>query len=245
MSVYSNSKLSCFETCRLRYKYEYLDKVEKREETVEQFLGTRVHEALEKLYKDLKFQKPDSLEELLEFYNSEWKKNWNPNIILVRKDYSEANYRKMGKEYLASYYRRYHPFSQCTTIALEHKLSLNLDPEGKYRITGKIDRLSCTEDGTYEIHDYKTSFSMTPHSYLASDRQLPLYAIAVKHHYHDAKRVHLIWHFLSADKEIVMTKTDEQLDSLRKNIMELIDEIESRKENHDFPPKKSKLCEWC
>jgi len=246
MPVYSNSKLSCFEQCSLRYKYEYIDKLEKpTEETVEQFLGSRVHDALEKLYKDLKFQKPDSLEELLEFYNSEWKKGWSSSIILVRKEYSEENYRKMGEQYLTNYFRHYHPFNQSVTLATEHKLSLNLDPEGKYRITGKIDRLSCAEDGTYEIHDYKTSFAMTPHSYLETDRQLPLYAIAVKHHYHDARHVKLIWHFLSADKEIVLTKTDEQLDSLKKEIMQLIDEIESRKDAQDFPPRKSELCDWC
>jgi putative RecB family exonuclease len=243
MPVYSNSKLSCFEQCSLRYKYEHIDKLEKpAEQTVEQFLGSRVHDALEKLYKDLKFQKENSLEEILSFYNSEWRKNWNPGIILVRKDYSEENYRKMGEKYLSDYYKRYHPFNQSVTLATEHKLSLNLDPEGKYRITGKIDRLSCTEDGTYEIHDYKTSFAMTPHSYLETDRQLPLYAIAVKHHYHDARTVRLIWHFLSADKEIVLTKTDEQLESLRKEIIHLIDEIESQKE---FSPKKSSLCDWC
>ena len=40
MSTYSNSKLECFECCPLRYRYAYIDKIEKPyEETVEQFLG--------------------------------------------------------------------------------------------------------------------------------------------------------------------------------------------------------------
>jgi len=242
MSTYSNSRLSCFESCPLKYNYLYIEKLEKpAEETIEQFLGKRVHETLERLYKDLRFQKPDSLQELLSFYNSEWKKSWNQSIIFVRKDYSEENYRKMGEQYLSDYYRRYHPFDQSRTIGLEQKISLSLDPEGRYRMTGYIDRLSCREDGTYEIHDYKTGV-LTPHIYLESERQLPLYALAVKHQYHDAKRVLLIWHFLSADKEIVLTKTDEQLESLRKEIMGLIDEIESSKE---FRPRKSDLCDWC
>jgi putative RecB family exonuclease len=125
MFTYSNSKLSCFESCPLKYSYLYIEKLEKpSEETIEQFLGKRVHEALEKLYKDLKFQKLDSLPELLSFYNSEWSKNWNPGIILVRKDYSEENYRKMGEKYLTDYYNRYHPFDQSRTIGLEQKVSL-------------------------------------------------------------------------------------------------------------------------
>jgi putative RecB family exonuclease len=242
--TYSNSKLSCFESCPLKYSYKYIEKLEKpAEESVEQFLGKRVHEALEKLYKDLKFQKLNSLQDILDFYNSEWKKGWNSSIIFARKEYTEENYRKMGEQFLSSYYGRYHPFSQSTTIGLEQKITLSLDSEGKYRMTGVIDRLSC-KDGTYEIHDYKTGV-LTPHSYLESERQLPLYALAVKHHYHDARTVRLVWHFLSADKEIVLTKTDEQLESLKKEIMELIDDIESRMESGDFPAKKSSLCDWC
>jgi len=243
--TYSNSKLSCFEGCPLRYSYKYIEKVEKpAEETVEQFLGKRVHESLERLYKDLKFQKLNTLPELLEFYNSEWRKSWNDSIILVRKDYSQENYRKMGEQFLSSYYARYQPFNHSTTIGLEQKISLNLDPEGRYRMTGVIDRLSCREDGTYEIHDYKTGV-LTPHSYLETERQLPLYALAIKHHYHDARTVNLVWHFLSADKEVVLTKTDEQLESLKKEIIKLIDDIESRMESKDFPAKKSNLCDWC
>jgi putative RecB family exonuclease len=243
--TYSNSKLSCFESCPLKYNYQYIQKLEKpSEETVEQFLGIRVHEALERLYKDLKFQKLDTLPELLESYNSEWKKNWNPGIILVRKEYSGENYRKMGEKYLSDYYSRYHPFNQARTLGLEHKISLSLDPEGKYRMTGVIDRLSCRDDGTYEIHDYKTGV-LTPHSYLETERQLPLYALAIKHHYRDARTVNLIWHFLSADKEVVLTRTDEQLESLKKEIIQLIDDIESRKEIHEFPARRSTLCDWC
>jgi len=241
MSTYSNSKLSCFESCPLKYRYIYIDKLEKPvEQTAEMFLGSRVHEALEKLYKDLKFQKENTLEELVEFFNSEWAKNWNPNITIVRKEYNQDNYRKMGEKYISDYFRRYHPFNQSNTIGLEQKITLSLDTEGRYRITGYIDRLDC-RDGVYEIHDYKTGV-VTAHSYLEEDRQLPIYALAVKHHYHDAKKIILVWHFLSADKEHVLTKTDEQLESLKKEIIGTINEIESAA---DFLPRKTSLCDWC
>jgi putative RecB family exonuclease len=242
MPVYSNSRLDCFESCPLKYRYIYIDKLEKPvEQTAEMFLGSRVHDTLEKLYQDLKFQKMNTLEELLEFYNSEWRKNWNPQIILVRKEYSQENYRKMGEKFISDYYRRYHPFNQASTLGLEQKLTMNLDPEGRYRITGYIDRLACRQDGTYEIHDYKTGV-VTAHSYLEEDRQLPIYALAVKHHYHDARHVLLVWHFLSADKEHTLTKTDEQLESLKAGIIETIKEIES---TEDFHPRRSALCDWC
>ena len=67
-ALYSHSRLSTFEQCPLKFKFAYIDKIETEiEETIEAFLGSRVHEALEKLYKDLKFQKLNTLKELLGF----------------------------------------------------------------------------------------------------------------------------------------------------------------------------------
>ncbi len=73
MPIYSHSRLSTFETCPLRYKFGYIDKIEREKEGIEAFLGSRFHEAMEMLYKDLKF-KVYSLQELLEFYEMRWDK---------------------------------------------------------------------------------------------------------------------------------------------------------------------------
>jgi len=82
MTVYSHSRLSCFEQCPQKFKLNYIDKVEiEVEESVEAFLGIRVHEILEKLYRDLQFQKKNSLIDLIGFFNDEWQKNWNDSII--------------------------------------------------------------------------------------------------------------------------------------------------------------------
>ena len=68
MPSFSISKIGSFETCRLQYRYAYIDRVEiEVKDTVETFLGIRVHEALEKLYKDRRFEKLISIEELLAY----------------------------------------------------------------------------------------------------------------------------------------------------------------------------------
>jgi putative RecB family exonuclease len=52
MTVYSHSRLSCFEPCPQKFKLQYIYKVETEvEESIEAFLDVRVHEALEKLYR--------------------------------------------------------------------------------------------------------------------------------------------------------------------------------------------------
>jgi putative RecB family exonuclease len=241
--IYSHSRLSCFEQCPLKFKYKYIDKLESKiQQGVEAFMGSMVHNTLEKLYKDVKFKKENSLEEILQYYNDLWKKNWNDSILIVKKEYNEENFRKMGEQYLKDYYNRYYPFDDGKIIGLEKKVTISLDPEGKYKLQGFIDRLMSTGEGEYEIHDYKTSFEVPPEEYLHQDRQLTLYAIAVLKDYQDAKNVKLIWHFLSADKEVVIEKTNAELEKLKANTIELINNIEKEKK---FKQKVSKLCDWC
>lgn len=241
MAVYSHSRLSCFEQCPLKFKFEYIDKVEtKIEETVETFLGSRVHEALEKLYKDLKFQKLTPLKELLAFFNDSWKKNWNDAIVIVRDEYNQENYRKMGEKFIVDYFNRYRPFDQSRTIALETERTVDLDDY--YKIHIRVDRLALSDDNIYEIHDYKTSNKLLTQDELDNDRQLAVYAYGIRKMYPDAAKIKLVWHFLAFDKEMSSSRTPEQIDSLKKEIINLIKKIEAEK---NFPANISALCDWC
>ena len=241
--IYSHSRLSCFEQCPLKFKYQYLDKIEpKVQQSVEAFMGSMVHSTLEKLYKDIRFKKENSIEELIKYYNKIWKENWSDSIRIVRKEYNEENFRKMGEQYIRDYYERYYPFTDGKIIGIEKKIMISLDKEGKYQLQGFIDRLMSTGDGEYEIHDYKTNIEVPQEEYLRKDRQLALYAIAIIEKYQDAKNVKLIWHFLSGNKEIVIEKTNEELEKLKSDTIKLINKIENEKE---FKQKPSALCKWC
>jgi putative RecB family exonuclease len=243
MTVYSHSRISTFEQCPLKFKFEYIDEAETEvEASIEAFLGTRVHETLEKLYQDFKFQKLNTLQELLHFYNDEWDKNWNERIRIVRDDYKPENFRKMGEQFITEYYNKYQPFNQAKTICLEMQIILKLDSEEKYVLQGYIDRLASPSDGVYEIHDYKTSNSLPTQDHVDTDRQLALYSIAVKEMFKDCKKVILTWHYLAFDKEIRSERSEEQLEELKKEVIKAIQEIESTAE---FKPQESSLCEWC
>jgi putative RecB family exonuclease len=243
MTVYSHSRLSCYEQCPQKFKLQYIDKLEtEQEQTVEAFLGTRVHEALEKLYRDLTHQKKNTLDELLGFFTGEWNTNWTDDISIVSEEYHAENYRDMGKKYLSDYYQRYHPFNQGKTVALEELIRITLDAEGKFKLQGYIDRLTETRDGFYEIHDYKTNSRLPLADYIRSDRQLALYMIGVKNQYPDVKDVKLIWHFLKFDKEIDSTRTDNDLTQLKNDTIQLIDTIEN---DERYEARPGYLCDWC
>ncbi len=243
MPTYSHSKIGTFETCSLQYKFVYIDKVKvEAEDTIETFLGSRVHDALEKLYRDKRFEKLMTLEELLAYYNKLWDEKWKDSIIIVKEDYTAENYRKMGERQLTDYYNRYRPFDQGRVIGLETQDFLSLDEEGKYKFHIRIDRLTDMGEGIYEVHDYKTGSNLPKQDELDQDRQLAMYSLWVRQNFKNFNKVRLVWHFLAFDKEMDSFRTKTQLDELKNVVWTQIKEIEAAE---DFPANVSWLCDWC
>ncbi|MFP4424639.1 MAG: RecB family exonuclease [Candidatus Woesearchaeota archaeon] len=241
--MYSHSRVQTYRTCPLKYKWAYIDKIKPPiPQTVEAFLGSLVHDALEKLYADLMFEKENSLQDLLDYYNDRWKKEWKDDILIVRKDYNSENYRQMGERFITDYYNKHKPFNHDRTIAVEERVVFPLDSEEKCWMQGYIDRLSYEGDGIYVVHDYKTAKNLKSVEDAEEDPQLALYSMAVKKKYQDCRDVKLVWHMLAHDKAVESKRTDDELEELRKQTLELIKEIESAKQ---FPSRQSPLCPWC
>ena len=242
MPVYSHSQLATYETCPQKYKLSYIDKIEVETEGIEAFMGSRVHEALEKLYRDLKVTKLNTLEELLSFYHQNWEKNWNDLIQIVRKSYSAEEYIHLGEKCIADYYKRYCPFDHGKTLGLEEYVYFPLEQENGYFIRGFIDRVTLVNSSILEIHDYKTSNRLPAQEDVRSDRQLALYQMGVAEKWQGIEEVRLIWHYLTFDTEIRSSRTAEELDQLRQATLELIQRIEA---DRQFLPKEGPLCDWC
>jgi len=236
--TYSYSAISSYENCPLKFKLAYIEKIQPMRKSVEAFMGSRVHEALEKLYRDKLYEKTCSLDELLNFYNERWKRKMDERIFVV-KEYDIENYRKMGEKYLIEYYNEYKPFDEGRTIALEKNVYFPLNE--KYWVKGVIDRLT-ERDGVYEVHDYKTSLYLPSQKEIEEDCQLALYALAVDHLY-GIKEIELVWHFLAFNREIRIRK--ESYEGTREEVIGKIEEIEKAKEKGLFPPKESALCSYC
>jgi len=101
------------------------------------------------------------------------------------------------------------------------------------------------EEGFWEIHDYKTTKKLPEQKELDSDRQLALYQIGIQSQWKGIKNIQLVWHFLHFDKELRSERNPNELERLKKETIELIEEIEKAKQKDDFPTKESALCEWC
>jgi len=239
--IYSHSRIETFKQCPLKFKYRYLDKIIPEVETIESFLGSRVHEALEWLYKQVKMEKLPDLKELLDIFKKNWEKNFNVNIKFI-KEFEDKDYFNTGTKFLTNYYERYKPFKE-NTIATEKQIFINLDKYEKYQMQGFIDRLVYDETKkTYEIHDYKTSGYLKTNDELEEDKQLALYSLAIREMYQDADKICLIWHFLAFDKEFCLEVDEKILKKVKEETLNTIKKIEN---TDKFDAKASKLCDWC
>jgi putative RecB family exonuclease len=242
MPVHSYSSLSTFEKCPRLYKFIYIDKIPREEgETIEAFMGSRVHETLRKLYQDLTFSKLNTLDEVLEFYQDSWKDKWSDDVRIVKK-YTAENYYKTGAKCIADYYNSYKPFNQSTTLGLERMIEIELED---YRLRGFIDRLAQGGSGDYEIHDYKTSHHLPTHRSLLENRQLALYQIGVENTWKQVKKIDLVWHYLIHDKEVRVRLRPEEIARVKAETVSLIERLVVAVDEDDFPAVEGKLCPWC
>ncbi|MFC2015036.1 RecB family exonuclease [Chloroflexota bacterium] len=242
MPIYSHSQLSTYKNCPLRYKLSYRDRIKRYMEGVEAFLGSRIHDVLKKAYGDTRLTRQNSLDDLLLCYEKLWREKWHDEIVINREDITREHYQNLGRKLIETYYKRYSPFDSERTIATELRLNFALDDEGRYRMTGFVDRLSRTRDGLFQIHDYKSSAHLPSQEDIDNDRQLPLYQIGVQKKWPDMRDFRLVWHYLAFDKEMVALHTDESISRITEETIRLIDEIVSTEE---FLPVESGLCGWC
>jgi len=240
LATYSHSKLCTFENCKYKYKLHYVDGIKPEfKATIETFMGSRVHETLEKLYKDLKFMKDNSLEDLLKYLNDRWEREWAENIIINKKEYAKENYKKMAEKFITDYYNHHKPFNDITIIGLETEDKLKLSNGSSYHI--RIDKFGC-KDNVYYVCDYKTNSSMKDQDEADEDRQLAMYALWVNKKFKDAKKVVLKWHMLAFDKDVISERTPKELVQLEKETIDLIKEIEKCR---DYPTNVTGLCNYC
>jgi putative RecB family exonuclease len=240
MKHFSHTRISTFNQCELRYKFKYVDHADPSfDNTVEAFMGDLVHRTLEKIYTDLKYEKKNSVEDLIEHYHGLWDDEWSEDILVVKDEYDADNYKAQGERMIRDYYDSYHPFDHETIgIETQHRYELTADHD----VSIRIDRLDNPEDGVYEIHDYKTSNHLPSQDEAEADTQLATYALGVKDMYPDAENIRLIWHYLAFDKEVVVEKSWAELDAIEEQLVNVIHEIEDA---NSYEPTKSPLCDYC
>jgi len=242
VAVDSHSRLSCFENCPKQFHYRYVERLPVDSESIEAFLGKRVHDVLERLNHFVERGLVPSLRRVLERFRAEWAQHFRAERVrIVRSEMPIEHYTEVGERCLGNHYRRHYPFDRDETLGIEAHVAFALDGGDRYRMQGYVDRIARASDGAIEIHDYKTGRYVPSQQTLDDDRQLALYQLGIEGRY-GAGEVRLVWHYLQRDQLRVSLRTRAQLEALRERTIGLIDRIESESA---FEPRPSALCTWC
>jgi putative RecB family exonuclease len=242
-TLYSHSRLACFEKCPRQFFYRYVERRPVETESVEAFVGKRVHEVLERLNRFVERGLVPSLAKVVERFRALWEEQFDPERVrIVRAGFPAPAWREQGERCLGNHYRRHYPFDRDETIGIEEHVAFPLDLDQRFRIQGFIDRVARAPDGALEIHDYKTGRFVPSQESLDADRQLALYQMGVEAKHGAGGPVRLVWHYLLRDQVRVSTRSPQQLEALRSETIERIQAIEAER---DFEPRPSTLCTWC
>jgi len=236
----SYSQMDKFGICPRQYKYQYILKLPSPPGAA-QILGTSVHEALKSFYQQVKAKLiKGEKEELLDFL----KKNWQ-SVGFDNKKHEKDTYKK-AVEMLTRYYDE--SFDKKTVdkvLALEKRFSLKISRELK--IGGVVDRVDDIGEGMIEVIDYKTGGKIPGQREVDRDEQLSLYALAVSldrsHYQRPVEKIKLTLWFLDAGKKVSTTRTREEIEAMRKKVIETAEEISKS----EFPAKPGKVfpCGFC
>ncbi len=243
---YSHSGIGTYNNCPRQYKFAYIERVTvEKKLTADLLLGSTVHKALETLYKTRLNGRVMPLDELLDFYNKQWDESDKERIVVIRESDSIEDFIETGREGLRKFYDKYAPFDDGQTLVVEQFVDFPLDPNGRFNIRGRLDRLAQRNDGSVEVIDYKTQAMLPTQRDLDNDPQMALYLIAVRYLWPDFKQVRARQIFIRHGVEMAANIDDDRLEEIRYALYQKILEIEDAAKNDNFPPNESNLCNWC
>ena len=242
-ALYSHSRLASFENCPKQFEFRYIQKIPSQTESIEAFVGKRVHEILERLYLFVGRGQVPGVEKVVDRYQKLWEETYDAERVrIIREGTPLSFYRNLGESCLRGYYLKHYPFDDAETLGIEKRVVFPLDDAGEYKMQGIIDRVSRARDGVIEVHDYKTGARVPSQKVVDQDRQLALYQLGLTRQYGEDQPFRLVWHYVAKNQTRVSTRTPEELAELRAATMARIDEIQAAT---SYPARKISLCPWC
>ncbi|UCH09697.1 MAG: PD-(D/E)XK nuclease family protein [Fidelibacterota bacterium] len=242
---FSFSRLQILDQCPIKYRFIYLDGRPVQGESIESYLGSRLHEALEWLYRERRTGRNILFDDLLNQFRALWRDGWHGFIYIVDRGWTTDDYYQQGQRCLAGYYRRFAPFDE-PVDSTEQTLTFDLADHDDCLMTAVLDRLDNHGAGWWSIHDYKSGKNMLTVARAQRDLQMKIYALALVRTKDDLQRVDVAWHFLRHGKDIVLENVQWNPKRTATMLRKRIDKArEGEAQPETLQPRESLLCNWC
>ena len=235
----SPSRASQFKTCPQQFKYANVDKLKEPTNEV-QAKGTTVHQALEDLF-DLP-QDERSIEKLHNLFRDAWTKvrGTDEHHNLFSSVEEERDWGIDGLKLLNNYMTIEDP---TTFNPLERERWVRGSIED-LNLRGILDRMDRNRNGELIIVDYKSG--KAPMAKYKEPRffALKLYALLIKEELGEMPaELKLI--YLKNSTIHTLKINEEDLNTARREILEIWTNIKKAYKENKFPALKNNLCDWC
>ncbi len=227
MSRFSPLRIRVFDTCRLRYRYQYFDRIPARLRP-QDTAGSLLHRVLCDFFSKVPIEERDE-QRLVRMFEDGW-------------EALSPRYRRMkGVDKL-----RHNSLAQLRMFAQQHDLSarpLLVEPYFQVEVApqvtlfGRVDRIDEEAPGSLHVIDYKTG----SHPDEVDAKQLRLYAIMAEKSLGKPVTKTSFWHLDDGD-----TWTEDFGDEQRRRShLELLGAVEQMQSLTDFPPNVGQHCGHC
>lgn len=234
----SPSRVSEFNNCPRLYKYRVIEQLPEPP-SIDAERGTLIHTILEDLF-DLSPEKRTH-----EVAVSMAPQRWQSQVAEKPELAALVLNEKEWLDRVASLLKNYFTLEKPETFEASHReMHLEQDLNEQVYLHGYVDRIDVAPTGQVRIVDYKSGKSPKPGWEEKALFQLRVYAL-LYWRLHGVIPALLVLHYLGDARSVKSSPSEIELLSTEKKLLQIADEIVDAIERDDFPPKASKLCDWC
>lgn len=243
----SYSSLNTYQSCPLKYKYQNIDKI-KAPKNIDALFGSSVHASLKFMFQRGPLY--PAIDQVVDFFRTIWEQKKMPMEADAIDSSAEVVYYKEGISILEKFYKNNPPWN-FNVADMESWFEFDIDDpktDEKHIVSGIMDRIDKNADGNFEIIDYKTKRKLPSQKDIDNDLQMSIYQLGLlkKWPHISGDKIKLSFYFLKHGEKISTSRTAEQIEETKKLILDTIRDIGDKiKNNGEFPPYPSGLCDWC
>lgn len=227
MAKVSPLKVRVFNTCRLRFRYQYVDKVRSRLRIADT-AGSLVHRVLCDIFSKVP-KRERTPERMIAMYNEYWDALSPRYLRMEGVDKLREDAAGWVQRFIDTWGLDDEPFM------VEPYFQVELTPD--VTLFGRVDRIDENADGTLTIIDYKTGQAKDE----IESGQLQLYAIMIEHEL-ERRVSQLSFWSLDDGAEWTTDFTDVEREETRSGLLAAVEEMANVK---DFPPTIGPHCGHC
>jgi RecB family exonuclease len=241
-SRFSHSAFNVYDACPTRYAFQYLYRIPGPETPVAALtFGGIAHETFEAFTRErreraARGEPPPSRSELESVFRARWTPTGFPDKT------AEEHYQRRVATLLDNFLAG-EAAAEGEVIAEEQGFELTLVPEDgrpPFIVSGSIDRIDRLPSGRVEVIDYKTG-KISSQKGVDESLQLSIYALACREVLGLGTPERVTLSFTESATRMSTTRTDEQLDAARADLLARAAQIRSGA----FAATPGEACRWC